>query len=87
MPTHQQSYLSAMLDQVAECFTPDVARRVLAIQLDVQTHARVEELAEKANEGLLSEQERSEYLAYIEASDLVAILQAKARRLLAHEGA
>jgi hypothetical protein len=40
---------------------------------------RVAELAEKANEGNLSPSDREEYEAYIEANNLLAVLQAEAR--------
>jgi len=43
---------------------------------------RVEELAWKANEGTLSPEERSEYEAYVDAGDIVATLQAVARKTL-----
>ena len=49
--------------------------------------ARVEELAEKCDEGQLTAEERNEYEAYVQASTLIGILQAKARRLLAEAGA
>jgi hypothetical protein len=43
----------------------------------------VEELAEKCNEGQLTPDERAEYEAYVQASTVIGILQAKARRVLA----
>jgi glutamyl-tRNA reductase len=43
---------------------------------------RIEELACKANEGELTEAERAEYQGYVRANEFVAILQAKARKLL-----
>ena len=44
--------------------------------------ARVDVLAERANEGLLTPEERAEYEAYINADDFIAILKMKARRQL-----
>lgn len=41
---------------------------------------RVDVLAERANEGTLTEQECAEYKALIDAADLVAILKRQARR-------
>jgi hypothetical protein len=40
-------------------------------------------LAERANEGLLTPDERAEYEAYINTADIIAILKLKARRYLA----
>jgi hypothetical protein len=42
----------------------------------------VDTLAELANEGLLSDDERAEYEALINAEDIVAILKLKARNRL-----
>jgi hypothetical protein len=83
------SYESAALDEVLEpiarCFTPDVARQIVALQAGHTLQARLDELASKANEGELTEQEREQYEAYVEAIDLISILQAKARKILAND--
>jgi hypothetical protein len=59
--------------------TPEQKRAIAALQPDPTLAQRVEELADKANEGELTEAEREEYEAYIEANDFLAILQAEAR--------
>ena len=46
---------------------------------DAQLEERMVILADKANEGELSDAERAEYKGYIEANDFVAVLQAEAR--------
>jgi hypothetical protein len=43
---------------------------------------RVDALAERANEGILSDMERSEYEALINAVDFISILKLKARQQL-----
>lgn len=75
--------LNSILEPVTECLTPEVAQKILAVRLDPRVQALLDELAEKANEGLLSEAEREQYGLYIEALDLVAIVKAKARAALA----
>lgn len=77
------SVLDRLLDPVGQSLTPDVARALLAIRADEDTQARIDELADKCTEGTLTEVERGEYQAYVAAIDLVTILQAKARRVLA----
>jgi hypothetical protein len=47
--------------------------------------ARVEELADKANEGLLTAEKRAEYKYYVDVDDLIGLLKAKARRLLGRQ--
>ena len=78
----QSSPLDLILDPVTECLTPDVAKRLVDGRLPPKTDARISELAEKANEGLLSAQERLEYAAFVEALDVLAMLQLKARDVL-----
>ncbi len=75
--------LDRLLDPVGRCLTPEVARALVALRLDPATQAHLDELADKSTEGRLSEAERAEYQAYVSALDPIAILQSKARRLLA----
>ena len=42
----------------------------------------MEDLAQKSEEGTLSDDEREEYDAFVSAGNFIAILQSKARRLL-----
>ena len=74
--------LDRFLDPVANCLTPDVAQSIVSIGIDAQTQARLDELADKANLGALTEEERVEYEEYIEGMDLIGILKAKARKVL-----
>jgi len=75
--------LDKMLEPVARCFTPAVAQQIVELRADLLTQARIDELAAKCNEGELTEAEQHEYGAYVEALDLIGILQAKARVILA----
>jgi hypothetical protein len=75
--------LAKILDPVAQCFTPEVAKRVAELRADPDVQARIEELAEKCNEGTITPEETAEYDAYIHAMDVVAVLQKKARTLIA----
>ena len=74
--------LAKILDPVAQCFTPEVAKRVAELRADPDVQARIEELAEKCNEGTMTPEEIAEYDAYIQAMDVVAVLQKKARTLI-----
>ncbi len=74
--------LDRLLVPLTECLTPEVARRIVDIRADADTQQRLDELAAKANEGQLTDQEQDEYHAYVEAIDLVTVFQAKARTLL-----
>ena len=74
--------LAKLLDPVAQCFTPEVAQRVAELRADTAVQARIEELAEKCNEGTITPEEMAEYDAYIQAMDVVAVLQKKAHTLI-----
>lgn len=74
--------LDRLLDPVAACLTADVARRIAALRADAATQTRLDDLADKAAEGGLTPAEREEYATYVEALDLVALLQAKARAVV-----
>ena len=59
--------------------TPEQTRQLAQLQGDPALTDRLAALADKANEGDLSDVERAEYEAYIEANNLLAVLQAEAR--------
>jgi len=79
---HTSAVLDQMLEPVSRCLSFEVARALVELRADDQMLTRVAELAEKCNEGMLTPQERREYEAYVQASTLIGILQAKARRVL-----
>ena len=78
--------LDRLLDPFTKCLTADVARRFVELRADPETQRLIDNLAAKANEGTLLPAERIEYEAYVEAIDVVSILQAKARKMLAVRG-
>jgi hypothetical protein len=80
---HGSTVLNEMLEPVSRSFGLKTARALVALRMDESAQARVEKLAEKCNEGRLTTSERAEYEAYVQASTLIGILQAKARRVLA----
>jgi predicted transcriptional regulator len=74
--------LDRVLGPVGQCLTPAVASRIAALRADPQLQQRLDELAEKNSEATLTPREEAEYEAYVEALDLIAILQATARKAL-----
>jgi uncharacterized protein YnzC (UPF0291/DUF896 family) len=63
-------------------FTPEVARSLVELRADPELQVRMDELAEKCNEGRLTAEEREEYDTSIRFANYLAIIQAKARRLV-----
>ena len=68
---------------VLQIFSAEQARQLAEYQGNAQLRQRIDELAAKCNEGLLSPPERAEYEGYVRANKFVAILQAQARKVLA----
>ena len=58
----------------------DQARQIADYHADQALQERIAQLADLANEGALSDEERAEYEGYIHANRFVAILKAQARR-------
>jgi hypothetical protein len=79
---HGSTVLEEMLEPVSRSLGLKTARALAALRVGTRTQARVEKLATKCNEGRLTAGERAEYEAYIQASTLIGILQAKSRRIL-----
>lgn len=80
---HGSAVLEQMLEPVSRSFGPETAKALAGLRVDKRTQARVEKLADKCNEGKLTRKERAEYEAYVQASTVIGILQAKARKALA----
>jgi hypothetical protein len=76
------NFLDRVLDPLAECLNSEAARRIVNLSIDAEIQARVAVLAERANEGELTAEERSEYLSYVEAADFLSIFKLKAKRHL-----
>lgn len=78
--------LDALLEPLSRCLDAESARRILEFRVDPVVQARLDILAEKSNEGTLSDDERAEYEAAINAADFISILKLKARRQLKSNG-
>lgn len=81
------SYLDRLLEPLTDVLTPEVASALLALRADAELQAHVDKLRRKANEGTLTAAEDAEYKDFVEAVDVISIIQAKARRFLAKQSA
>lgn len=82
----EHSFLDRMLDPLCRCLDVESAKRVSELTTDPIVQSRIDELAARANEGLLTPEERREYDTYINADDFIATLKMKTRRLLGSNG-
>src|SRR5205807_776046 len=76
--------IDRLVEPVIRTLTPEVARALIKLRADRELQARMDELAEKCNEGRLTPDEKEEYETSIRFGNFIAIIQAKARALLKH---
>jgi predicted DNA-binding protein len=80
------SLLDRFLEPVVEFLPADTAQKIVDLRIAPDLQARLDELAEKANRGSLTEDEREEYEGYVEELDVIAIIKLKARAALRRQG-
>ena len=85
-PTINTNAFDRATDPVLRILSRDQALEIVDFHADDELQDRIEALARRANEGELTDEERSEYEGYAQANKFIAVLQAKARRLLASQG-
>ena len=71
-----------LLESAAQCLDAESVRALAQLTLDGAAKARLDLLAQKANEGQLTAAEASEYDRFIELEDIIATLRLKAERQL-----
>ena len=59
-------------------FSKELARQILTLHFPPEDHQRYEELSAKAQEGALTEEERTELDDLLNLNDLLMVLKAKA---------
>jgi hypothetical protein len=75
--------LGKFVDHLIRGFTPELAKHFAELpRPNPEFQARLDELAEKANEGTLSPEEAREYDKYVEYMDFIAFMRLKARSLV-----
>jgi hypothetical protein len=74
--------LDWLFDLREPCLTEKGAKALAEFQSSPSDLARIEELAGRANQGTISEEERREYESWVRAGSLISVLQAKARLYL-----
>ncbi len=75
--------LDALLDPLAASLHRSALLQIVEFRISPEVQARVDYLANRANDGELTPDEDAEYEALIDGADLITILKLKAKRLLA----
>lgn len=77
---------AAMIDDIlqplTESLTPEAAIALADFKVSDTVRQRVSELAEKANEGSLTDAEQSEYETHVRYANVLTVIKAKARSVL-----
>ncbi len=76
------SILDRLLGPVGNKMSPEFARELSEYRIDPAEQERLDELADKCTDGLLTDVERDEYERYVQALHVIGILQRKAKRVL-----
>lgn len=82
---HQTGILSQLLEPVGQMMPLDFAQKLAAMRASSEVQAHIDELADRCTEGTLTDKERVEYEAYVDAIDVISILQAQARSVVARQ--
>ena len=81
--TLSPTILDRLLEPVGNKMPLEYAKELVEFRASPEVQARIDQLADKCNEGELTDAERDEYDDYLQAIHLIGILQRKARRVLA----
>ena len=74
--------LESLAESVAGCLDAPSLQAMANLQLDAATRQRLDELADKANEGQVTPEERAEYQSFISISEFLGLAQLRARARL-----
>ncbi len=72
--------MELLIGSVAACFDAESAKRLREMKFPAALQARVDALAELANEGTISEEEVAEYQAILDFTDLIDTLRTRMAR-------
>jgi hypothetical protein len=81
-PTAEATIWARLIESQLEHLTPDAARYLLRFRFTEDDQTRLQELADRSQDGTLSEEEGREFDSYLHISNLLAVMQSKARQVL-----
>lgn len=85
-PSSDAAILARVIDPQSAGLPSDVAQSMLKWEFDEQDRRRMAELAEKAREGTLSEQEQTEIDGFIRVGNMISLIHAQAKLSLQRQG-
>ena len=77
--TSSTPLLEALAESVAACLDEKSLQAIASLELDPRTRERLDTLADRANEGEITPEERAEYQSFIGISEFLGLAQLRAR--------
>ena len=81
-PNSEAAILARLISAQETIAAPEVAQYLLSFAFQPSDIERMNELAERSQAGTLTESEREELEGYVHVSNLLAVMQSKARQFM-----
>jgi hypothetical protein len=81
-PQDEAAIWARLMDSQPDHLTPDAATYLLGFRFTESDRGRMQDLADKSQEGTLTEDEERELDSYLRIGNLLAVMQSKARLAL-----
>ena len=78
-PNCEASIWARLMQAQRDELSPEVAEYLLSIGFGGSDRDRMQQLAERSESGILTEEERAEFDSYLHIGNLLAVMQSKAR--------
>ena len=82
MSEKEVAILDRLLETERPSLAPEAARAILTIEFQEKDRRRMDELAEKAREGILTSEEQGELESYERVGTFLSLFKSKARKSL-----
>ncbi|MDQ2841122.1 MAG: hypothetical protein M3Y72_08805 [Acidobacteriota bacterium] len=81
-PEGEAAIWARLIESQPKDLTPEAAKYLLGLGFNESDQARMRELADRSQEGTLSEDDAGEFNSYLHVGNLLAVMQSKARLAL-----
>lgn len=81
-PNREAAIWARLMDSQSQDLAPEAARYLLSLGFGQRDQARMQELADRSQAGILTEDEATELDSYLHVGNLLAVMQSKARLAL-----
>jgi hypothetical protein len=85
-PIGEAAIWARLIESQPEEPTPEAARYLLRFRFTATDQSRMQDLADRSQEGILTEDEGREFDSYLNIGNLLAVMHSKARLVLESQG-